>query len=126
MQEIAPSMFDTLGGQRGVGQSMFDSFKPTIGPSPDEMEAARQRVMFKKNVRVTAYSTRIFNLHDAKQKKAYEKLMCVLMQGVQVMTHKIFVNQFELLTTPKGQQWHRYVEWAEFELDVQATKPIGA
>ena len=32
-------MFDTLGGQRGVGQSMFDSFKPTIGPSPDEMEA---------------------------------------------------------------------------------------
>lgn len=123
--QLAPSMFGSLGGQMSVGQSMFGSMTPKISPTPDEIEAGRQRVMFKKHVETRGYHVSIFNMHVPKQARAYEKLMQELMTGMQTQTHKIFVNEFELLTTPKGQQWHRYVEWAEFDLQVEPTRPTG-
>ncbi len=125
MDQIAAGMFGQMGGQLGTADSMFGSFRPAVGPSPEEMEAGRERVMFKKHVQPLGYHVKIFDMHIAKQVKAYEKLMLELMLGMQTNTHKILVNEFELLNTPKGQQWHRYVEWAEFEYQVEATGPVG-
>jgi len=118
-------MFGSLSGQQGIGQSMFGSLVPTVAPSPEEMEAGHQRVLFNKHVEPRGYHVKIFCMHNARNVKAYEKLMGELMLGMQARTHKIFINEFELLNTPKGQQWHRYVEWAEFDLQVQPTRPVG-
>ena len=125
MEQISESMFSSLGGQRTVGQSMFESVRPQVGPTAEELEQARERVMFKKVVEAKGYHVKLFNMHDPKQIKAYEKLMGPLILGVQAQTHKIFVNELQVLTTLKGMQWHRYVEWMEFNLRVEPTAPTA-
>ena len=119
-------MLPLLSGQRNISQSMFGETAPTIRPDTDEMDKARERVMYKKHVQVKGYRVEIFDIHDTKQRKKYETLMGELLQGAQAMTHKIWVNEFELLNTSKGQRWHRYVEWSEFELQVEPTVPVSA
>ena len=126
-ERICPSMFPRLGGQQNIAESMFGAMGggPSLKPDTAEAEAALERVKFKKHMDSKGYHARIFNMHQDKELKAYEKLMNTLLIGTQAMTHKIWVNEFDLLNTPKGQQWHRYVEWSEFELKVEATRPTG-
>ncbi len=125
-ETLGPSMFSRLGGMQDTGASMFGTMTQPLAPSTEESEAALERVKFKKHILSKGYHARIFDMHDDKQRVKYEKLMDTLFMGVQAKTHRIWVNEFDLLTTPKGQHWHRYVEWNEFELEVEATKPIGS
>lgn len=122
--KFGPSMFQSIGG---VGKSMLDGMKPNqFGPAPEEMEEGLKRVQFKKHVDFQDHKVQIYDLHDPKSRKAYEKNFRVLIQGVQAGTHQIWDNERQLLIRPDGSQgWHRYVEWSEFALKVDPTIPVG-
>jgi hypothetical protein len=125
--EVGASMFAQLGGQMTTGQSMFGHMgSQPIGPTADEMEADRQRVLAQKVASFSEHRVKVFCMHDPKQVAAYEKLMRTLMIGVQASTHKLWVNDLQVMQTPKGQQWFRYMEWSKFELVVTPTAPVGS
>jgi len=109
-----------------AGQSMFGSMaSPNLGPSPEEMDAERQRILFKKHVQLKAHHVRIFDMHDSIDVKAYEKQMKILIAGVQAKTHVIWDNDRQLVTRKGEQVWQRYMEWSEFILSEEATTPVG-
>lgn len=110
----AGAMFPGLGG---VGK---------VGPSPEEMEQARQRVLCHKEVQCSGYFVKVFNMHSAKEVAAYEKHMMGLMQGIQAGTHVVWANDRQLLTRDGKQGWYRYIEWSEHRLIEQPTQAIGA
>jgi hypothetical protein len=113
-------------GMRGAGQSMFGSMaSPDVGPSPEEMNAERQRVLFKKHVQLKAHHVRVFDMHDPADVKAYEKQMKILIAGVQAKSHVIWDNDRQLVTRKGEQGWQRYMEWSEFVLNEEATAPVG-
>ena len=119
-------MFSTLSGYASQADSMFGTTRPQVGPTAEEMEAAAQRIQFKKHVAPTAHHTRIFDMHVRKDAAAYEKLMMTLMLGVQANTHFIWKHDLNLISTPQGQRWKYYVEWCEFKLTVEKVAPIAS
>lgn len=105
---------------------MFGSIRPTPeGPSPEDIEAGRMKVMFNKHVKLRGHHSRIFNLHVEEEARAYEKLIMEIALGTQANTHTLWGNQKELLLQDHTQQWFRHVEWSEFELIEKATPPVG-
>ena len=124
MDNIGPSMFSALAGMSSTAESLFG--RPQFGPSPEEMEAARERVMYEKHVAIEEHKVRLFDMHLPKDVKAYEKLMMELMLGVQAGTHYLWNNHLQVLNTPKGQKWFRYMEWSRYSCNVKHVAPIGA
>lgn len=114
-----------LAGQQTSTQSMFPLISPLGGPSAEEMESERQRIMFRKHVQVRRHVVKIMNMHNAKDRAAYERLMKQLILGTQAKTHKVWCNDRELVTVDNKQCWLRYIEWTEYELEEEATAPVG-
>ena len=118
-----------LAGQRNTAESMFGNIGslPRPGPTVDEMEFERKRVMARKHVSVEGHHVRVFNMHVAEDVKAYEKLMPVLIAGIQAMTHAVSARERALVTTAQGTQaWHYFIEWTEYKLNEEATPVTGA
>ena len=116
-----------MDGYNGLGPSMFDHLGVKVGPDPDEMKKALERVQFQRVVKFQSHHVKIFDMHDQKQVKEYEKLFRILSLGVQANTHKLWENERQVLPQKDGtQHWMRYLEWSEFELKESATAPVGA
>lgn len=96
------------------------------GPTPEDMEKARERVLCRKTVECRGYRVRIFDMHDTKDVKAYEKQMLALMQGIQAGTCVVWSNDRQLLTRDGKQGWFRYIEWSEHVLHEDATPVTGS
>ena len=64
-------------------------------------------------------------IEQAMDVRAYEKLMKTLIVGTQRLTHMPWANEMQLVTRKDGQRWMRYVEWTEFTLHEEATRPVG-
>ena len=113
MGQRGPSMFPGIGQGQG------------FGPDPETIENERQRVLARKQVRVKGHHVKVFNMHTAADVAAYEKLMQTLIKGAQAQTHMIWDNEKQLVTKGGNQEWLRYLEWTEFELNVETTLPVG-
>ena len=108
------------------GQSMFHGLAPNAGPTPDQMAEERNRVLARKHVELATHSVKIFDMHEAKEAREYEKLMKELIAGSQAMTHKIWINERALVNSgAKGQRWMIYLEWSVFVLHETQTDPLG-
>ena len=116
-------MLPQLMGQRGP--SMFQGLGQGFGPDPETIESERQRVLARKQVRVKGHHVKVFIMHAAADVAAYEKLMQTLIKGVQMQTHMIWDNEKQLVQRGGDQKWMRYLEWTEFELNVEPTLPVG-
>lgn len=116
-------MFDLMSGQV-PGPAMLNGLVHQIGPTPEEMEAERQRVLYRKHVEFKDHHVRVFDMHDAKQVREYEKLFKILAMGLQARTHYLHENELKLIDSKNGMRWHRYLEWSEFELHREETAPI--
>lgn len=115
-----------LSGMRTVGESMFGQLgEQKIGPSPEEMIAERERIQFKRHVDMKKHCVKVFNMHDAVEVAAYEKLMKKLIVGVQAKTHYVWANDLQVLTVDGKQRWMKYLEWSEYALEEEAVAPVG-
>lgn len=116
-----------LSGMNSTAGAMFPGLgaPEKSGPSPQEMEEARQMILCKKNVTVSSYNVKVFDMHESKDRAAYQKLMIDLIQGVQAATHVIWHNDRQLVTRDGKQGWMRYIEWSEYELHEEPTPAVG-
>ena len=111
---------DFLAGIRGT-----DLPQP-FGPSAEEVEKGMEAVQFTKHVVLKNHNVRIFDLHRAADRKAYEKLMLVLCLGVQTQTHKLWASERVLVRQPdNSERWMCCLEWSEFNLDKKPVVPVG-
>ena len=117
-----------LSGQMDQGMSMFGfGGQSAPGPSVEELEAGRQKAMYDKHVKVAGHFVRVFDMHDAKERKDYEKTISDLFVKVQTAKAQVWQNDRQMLRREDGSSgWFVYLEWSEFELDERAVVPVGA
>lgn len=111
---LGPSMFPELG-----------AFKHSHGPTVEEMEKARERALYQKSIKCTSYNVKIYDMHDLKQAKAYQDKIIDILDLVNKGQCVVYANDRQLLTRNGSQSWYRYLEWAEYVLEVEKTPTIG-
>lgn len=106
-----------LAGMQDTVDSLFPSLRE-LTPSADELRDGAMRLKAGKVVRLAGYKTEIFDIHSAKDRKAYDKRMADLMQRIQVGRVRILQHDRQVLSRKDGSSgWFIYLEWAEYRLD---------
>lgn len=96
----------------------FDLFNPGVAPSYEDIITGRDLVKYDKiPVKVKSYHVKVYDMMSGDDRKAYEDCMLELTRGVQTATHAIMRNDLQVMQTPEGGKWFRYLEWAEYELN---------
>lgn len=95
------------------------------GPTVREMEEARERALYQKSIKCTSYNVKIFDMHDPKDSKAYEDQILDILKLVEKGQCVVYANDKQLLTRNGSQSWYRYLEWAEYVLEVEKTPTVG-
>lgn len=116
-----------LSGQLDPGTSMFGNIHAaSIAPSVEEMEAGRDKALYDKDVKIAGHFVRIFDLHDDKQRKDYEKTIAKLLARMQSSECKLWQNERQVLPRGDGSHgWFAYLEWSEFLLESRPGIPVG-
>jgi len=105
---------------------MFGNIVIPFGPTAQEMEAGHEQAQFNKQVVFKSHNVKIFDMHLASNRTAYEKLMMKMAAGIQAKTHHLWENERSLVVQRDGShRWMRYIEWVEFDLKVSAIAPVG-
>ena len=105
-------------GGGAEGPSAYD-----MGPSPEEMEAARQAVLYNKTVKVQTFDQATFDLSVVKQASEYKKLMLMLYAGRQDKTAMLTCFERKFVKKPKP-RWLVHVEWVVYKLKVTPNMPV--
>lgn len=114
-----------LAGLRTPSETLFPGLN--VAPSADEFKDGEDRLNAGKVVKLTGYETKVFDMHDAKQRAAYSKLMLDLSLRMQTRRAQVLANDKQVMTRKDGTTgWFRYLEWMEFdwaeEQGIQAKK----
>lgn len=105
----------TLSGLQSPSETLFPSLR--LAPKPEDLQDGEDRRVAGKIVRLTGYETRIFDMHDAKARKEYSKLMLDLAVRQQMRTVNVLVDDRQVMTRKDGTTgWFRYLEWMEYDL----------
>lgn len=103
-----------LAGLQTASETLF----PRIGVLPDasDLSAGDARLDSGRVVRLSGYETRIFDMHDTKQRAAYSRLMRDLAVRQQTGRVRMLVDDRQVMTRKDGTTgWFRYLEWMEFD-----------
>ena len=114
--------------ESAIGASMFPGLGPaSASPTVSDMDEARRRALFSRDVQLVGYHTRIFDMGDRRQLSEYDKTMKDLLLASRRMEAVISVHSRDKLQRKDGSTgWFNYVEWAEYKLNekpVQAVAP---
>jgi len=69
-------------------------------------------------VNYKGWNFRMFDMHDADQVKAYERLRTDLIDMIRLGRGQIAKDCVQLLATKSGQKLYYILEWAEFDADI--------
>ena len=116
---------DTLGepmlsGLQDTGMSLFQHLSADMSPDPEQMDKEREAVQFGKSAVLKDFYVKTFDLKTAKASKEYAKLMLEIFHGIQARTHVILFNERKFVETQDNPRWIAHIEWAVFELKVEA------
>lgn len=88
-------------------------------PVVDDIDKARERLMNPKRVKAVAHKVEVFDLHDAGEREAYEKLNLALFKGLEAKTHVMVAAERKILPRKDGSSgWFAYLEWTEYTVEV--------
>lgn len=105
-----------MAGLRDTSATLFPGLH--VSPGADEMQDGEDKLKSGRIVRLSGYETRIFDMHDAKQRKKYSDLMLDLTVRQQTRKVQILVDDRQVMTRKDGTTgWFRYLEWMEFDWD---------
>lgn len=103
-----------LGGLQSTTDSLFPALRSMI-PSATELKEGELKEEFGRTVKLSGYHTEIFDMHSAKDRKAYSKLMMDLTLRIQVGKVRILFNDRKTMTRKDGSTgWFVFLEWMEF------------
>ena len=98
--------------------SIFSPYPASFFPDIDTARHGLERAKYgKEPFKVTDYKVCIFNMGNEKDRTEYADLMKRLMPMAQDSQCVVNKNELQVLNTPDGQSWYRYVEWFEYVLN---------
>lgn len=114
-----------LAGLKTPSETLFQGLH--VVPKADEFKDGEDRLNSGRVVKLTGYETKVFDMHDTKQRAAYSKLMLDLTVRQQTRRVQILADDRQVMTRKDGTTgWFRYLEWMEFdwaeEKGIQAKK----
>lgn len=99
-------------------QSEIDTLFPAIRsltPSSDEFKLGEDKERFGRVIEISGYKAEIFDMHLAKDRKAYAQRMLDLSRRVQLGRVRLLAHDRQMLTRKDGSVgWFGYLEWMEF------------
>jgi hypothetical protein len=75
-------------------------------------------------VNYKGWNFKMFDMHDADQVKAYEKLRSELVEMLRLNKGKIAKDCAQLLATKSGQKLYYILEWAEFDAKIVTAEEL--
>lgn len=107
----------------GMFQGITEGFDK---PDAEEMDKLREAAMYDKIVRFDGFKSRTYDLGNKNSVRAYERMMCKLMEGIQTKTRSVLFHDRKFVEEDgKNPRWIAHLEWAEFELKKEPVRPTG-
>lgn len=111
-----------LAGLQSAVDTLFPSIRD-IAPDDDQLRQGEDKLRCGRVVRLSAYNTRIFDMHSAKDRSAYDKCMMDLSVRAQVGTVRILAHDRQVMSRKDGSSgWFMYLEWMEYTRDPEPGK----
>lgn len=105
-----------LAGLQSTTDSLFPSLRG-LTPSADELREGDAKLKAGRVVELSGYKTEIFDMHSAKDRKAYTSRMLDLSKRAQLARVRILQHDRQVLARKDGSTgWHVYLEWMECDL----------
>lgn len=113
-----------LAGMTSVSQTLLGmNIVPGGIPQPEDMEKAREAVLFNKTVKLKNFHVEVYNLMDASERTAYEDRIKELYEETQLRKIQITTHDRRFVEMPKP-AWLVMLQWFEVELDIKANPAI--
>ena len=114
-----------LAGFQTVTDSLFPALRD-LTPSADELKNGEDKARFGKLVQISGYKTEVFDMHDAKERAAYNRRMHDLSKRAQMAKVRILVHDRQLISRKDGSTgWFSYLEWMEYSRKDEDTSKTG-
>jgi hypothetical protein len=123
-QPVGPDSIDF-----SVGESMFETMgqPKRMGPNPDAMAQAMDRLQIDRKVEVKEYVARTYDLGDPEQHAQYQYDMEALFFGMQLRTHAILHRApLQFVNDDKGPRYIAHLQWIEFRLLQEPVPTVGS
>ena len=106
--------------------TMIERFRPGAGPSYDDIVSGRDMVRYDRlPVRIEEFHAEVFDMMLPVDRSRYEERMKALVLGIQSSECVIWKNDLQVMSTPDGQHWMRYLEWARYDVSGTSADPSG-
>ena len=104
-----------LAGLQSETESLFPAIKG-LTPDAEAWHEGEQKARYGRVITISGYRTEVFDLHNAKERAAYNKRMLDLSKRAQVGTVRILVHDRQTLARKDGSSgWFGYLEWMEYK-----------
>lgn len=100
-------------GNSVPGAWFTESVSPTAGDVSVGAEALKRGML---PVNVSSYHVDVFDMSVPDDRKRYEDTMVSLFAKVQASQCVVWKNELQVLQTPSGSGWHRYLEWSDYSV----------
>lgn len=98
--------------------SIFPQHPASFFPTVDSAVRGAERAKYgKEPFKLTSYNVKVFNMAKDSDREEYCRLMERLMPLIIDVKCVVSKNELQVLNTPDGNGWYRYVEWYEYELN---------
>ena len=106
-------------GQNEKDRGMFPNILSRgygFEPTPEEMEQARERARFAKNVYMTGYHTNTFDLSDPEQVEKYNELRTKIYEKAKM--GELVIHKLEHMQINDGKpRWMVHIEYSEYRFE---------
>ena len=98
--------------------SLFSPYPASFFPSLDAARHGIEQEKYgKEPFKITSYNVKVFNMAKEADRDEYCRLMERLMPLIIDVKCVVSKNELQVLNTPDGNGWYRYVEWYEYKLN---------
>lgn len=104
-----------LSGLQSEIDTLFPALRGLI-PDADTVLEGEKKAKYGRLIKISAYKTEIFDMHDPKARASYAKRMLDLSRKAQLGTVRVLVHDRQTLTRKDGSMgWFGYLEWMEYK-----------
>ena len=113
-----------LAGLTSQSQALLGiSVIPNQVPKPEDIEKAREAVLFRKVTKLKKFNVRVFDLLKREDQLAYELLIAELFPKAQAKEIHLIVRERKLVEHPEA-KWLMMLQWYDLDIHVEKRKDV--
>lgn len=96
---------------------------PNQVPKPEDIEKAREAVLFKKATKLKKFNVRVFDLLKPADRVEYEQLIAELFPKAQAKEIHLIARERRLVEHPEA-KWLMMLQWYDLDIHVEKRKDV--